>query len=640
MRILRRRSNLEVSAKGFALFVAGLVVSTFVGGALRTALNSERVHQRIVHELKGRFPKNEIDVARIEVLLSRGVWPALGLRVHDLVVKQEVCGKLSFDLRVPETVMPVSFWSLRKGEVRLGRIEIPGGRLDLDYHGCPKAGADGVTSTTVSSLRETVRERGIRPPRLEWETIARALDGVDLARVEVAFKRAPQWKLRIEKARARFGKKLDVTAALDLQRSLPFGTLSHLVGVTAASDGGDIDWTLTSELKEGRLRFTGRWTLEENKAEARAVVTQIPLKELATELHQTGLVAREYKFKSAWLTCSADWAGRLIEPFASPVTLSGCHLEGGYGNASLERAEIFADRAPPLAHPAKIEFQHANVAALAEAFGTRVLPAVLARAGTITGSANVSGAREWNAGGKLAGVEIFFSNQSVRGKQVIESVDVDVRRRDDAITGSLDNFELREGRAEGRVSGGYDLAASAGRFAVAFSELAFAPAVQAVMLGGQAAPFEVSGNGQLAESRLVSWAGRLTSTSLAGEGWRAERLEATTSLTPPKPFELHAHVDSVTVDTQWRHFAALLAAIPPAAEAYSWRDVGARLFVRGDGGSISNLRATGLAGSTWSLDGSWLRDGDANAHLKVGVGPRARGFRVHGDRGGLTLDAD
>ena len=100
MRILRGQSNLEVSSKGFALFVVGLVLATFVGGAVRTALSSDQVHRRIVSELKNRFPKHEFQIGQTEVMLARGIWPGLGLRVRGLTFKQDVCGKLSFVLTI------------------------------------------------------------------------------------------------------------------------------------------------------------------------------------------------------------------------------------------------------------------------------------------------------------------------------------------------------------------------------------------------------------------------------------------------------------------------------------------------------------------------------------------------------------
>src|SRR5438045_1827397 len=107
MRILRGQSNLEVSSTGFALFVVGIVPATFLGGAVRTTLSSERVHAWIVGELKNRFPKQDIQIGATEVLLSRGFWPGFGLRVNGLAVKQDVCGKLSFNLNLPQAVFPL-----------------------------------------------------------------------------------------------------------------------------------------------------------------------------------------------------------------------------------------------------------------------------------------------------------------------------------------------------------------------------------------------------------------------------------------------------------------------------------------------------------------------------------------------------
>ena len=442
MRILRRRSNLEVSSKGFALFVAGLLVATFLGGAVRTVLSSARVHQRIVRELKDRFPKNQIEIGQIEVLLSRGIWPGLGLRVRDLTVGQDRCGKLSFLIQVPNAVLPLNLLSLRTGRVRLSELEIPGGRIDLDFHACPKSGED---EAATPSLRQTVQERGIRPPRLDWSDVAEALDGVALSDFEVNFKRTPQWKLKVQSARVRFGRELRVNAALDVQRSLPFGTLSHPVTVTSASRAGEIEWQVNSELKEGRLRWTGRWNLADNTATAQAQLTQVPLKELAAEMFQVGALSRELKFKSAWLSCGAQWAGPLAAPFESPIELNACHVEGGYGRAQLEHAEFFAERDKPFPKPAEIRVQRAQLQGLAEAAGAKVLPGVIARPGTWSGGVIVSSADDWTALGRLEDLEIAFSNQSVHGKQVISGVDVRARREGDQIAADARRLRHRRG---------------------------------------------------------------------------------------------------------------------------------------------------------------------------------------------------
>ena len=139
MRILRGKSDLEVSSQGFAWFVVGLVLATFIGGAVRTILSSDQVHKRIVSELKARFPKHEFTLGKTEVLLSSGLWPGLGLRVQNLSFKQETCDKLSFTLEVPEAILPVDMLSLRKRKVRLGRVELSKGRIHLNYRPCPAA---------------------------------------------------------------------------------------------------------------------------------------------------------------------------------------------------------------------------------------------------------------------------------------------------------------------------------------------------------------------------------------------------------------------------------------------------------------------------------------------------------------------
>jgi hypothetical protein len=398
MRILRGQSNLEVSSQGFALFVVGLVLSTFIGGALKTLLSSDQVHQRIVTELKNRFPKHEFQIGQTEVMLSRGLWPALGLKIHNLSFKQDVCGKLSFVLNVPQAELPLDLFSLAGSQVRLNDVEIDGGELQLDYHDCPRA---PVSESSSASSAANEAHKTLSAPRFDWVAISRYLDGVELKNFAVTYDKNPTWKLLFKSAYMALGKELSAKAQVEVQKSLPFGALVHNVAAEFHGEGSVLEWNFHGEFKEGRLGFSGSLDTAQETATTKVNIRQVPIKDFMSEMFAMGLVEHDLKLKATWLSCSLNWAGKLSTYTESPLHLNDCRVEGGYGRAELSEADFWWNGPQNFRPPAHLKISRLEVQPLADALNREVLPAVLSHLGVWNGELTVDSWNTWQLNGNF-----------------------------------------------------------------------------------------------------------------------------------------------------------------------------------------------------------------------------------------------
>jgi hypothetical protein len=270
MRILRGKSNLEVSSQGFAWFVVGLVIATFIGGAVRTLLTSDRVNKRIVTELRNRFPQQQFQIGQAEVLLSRGMWPGLALRVKNLSFKQDVCGKLSFTLDVPQAVLPVDLFALRKGKMRLGRVDLSDGHIHLDYKACPDEKPAGAAEALAP------KKPIITAPSLDWNKVSEHLNAIDLNRFTVTYERNVTWKILVPSMQIDFAGDLSAQGLLEIQKSLPFGTLTHTLDLEAQGDDRVLQWSVRSEFKEGNVQLKGSLDLDHHAAAVQMLARQLP----------------------------------------------------------------------------------------------------------------------------------------------------------------------------------------------------------------------------------------------------------------------------------------------------------------------------------------------------------------------------
>lgn len=631
MRILRGKSNLEVSSQGFAWFVVGLVLATFIGGAVRTILTSDRVHQRIVTELRNRFPQQKFQIGQTEVLLSRGFWPGLGLRVKSLSFGQDVCGKLSFHLDVPQAVLPVDLWALRSGKMRLGRVELSNGHVHLNYKPCP----DDPPSPSATAPAPP-RKPMISAPSLDWNKVSQHLNGVEISNFTLTYERNVTWKLLVHSMQLDFDGDVSAQGLMEIQKSLPFGSLSHMVDMEAQGDDRVLQWGVHSEFKEGSVQLKGSLDLNNHAAAVQVLARQLPMKDVVSELYQMGFIAQDLRLKATWLSCAMKWEGAIEKPDLSPIIANECKVEGGYGRVDLENAEFWISHLNELKKPATLKISKLQMQPVLEALGRQVLPKVLARPGIWSGELSYLNPNTWSLDGNLENAEVIFSNRSVRGKQSLEKLRTRVARVNSRIEATVDQLEIRDGEFAGELKFVLQDDWRNGEFRADVQKLRFGPAIQNLMVGGPLGNLKMNGQGTLQAGELGRWDGDFELDQVGGIGWSAEGVRVKSHYTPGV-FHLEARALEGKLLPNWRAYPQLQVVRPETDGPVVWKGVQAKVDIQAGGGLIHYVTATEEdQKQTWRLKGNWVRDGEFNAVLAVGAA-KPKNFVLSGERGVLNV---
>jgi len=635
MRILRGKSNLEVSSKGFAWFVVGLVLATFMGGAVRTILRSDQVHTRIVNELRARFPQHQFQMDKTEVILSRGLWPGLGLRLTNLSFRQDVCGKLSFVMEVPQAVLPVDLLSLRKGKVRLGRVELHDGRMHFDYYPCaenPKA----MEESKLSAVDRALKRPALAAPALDWQKVARHLDAIQLDNFTLTYERNVTWRALVHSMRLNLSDELAAHGVMEVRKILPEGHLSHTIDIEASGDGPILQWGIRSEFKEGTVRLKGSLDLNNQVAVIQANARQLPLKDLVSDLHQMGFVERDLRLKTTWLSCGVKWEGSLVRPEEAPIHADDCKIEGGYGRIDLESAEFWLPNLATLKKPALLKVSKLQMQPLLEALGRQVLPRVLAKPGVWSGELSYLSGDSWRLDGHLEQVEVVFSNRSVRGKQVLERLRTRVERGSGRIEAKVDELQIRGGDFQGELQFTLLEDWRNGDFKAEIAKLRFNPSIQILLVGGVLGELKFSGQGALQAGELGRWSGDFELSQASGAGWEVLGVQGKSRYSPGV-FHLEGGAREARILPEWGAYAQLKTVRPESSGAVTWHGLQARVDILGQGGSIESVSGVEKSSQQpWRLKGSWVRDGEFNALLSLGPG-KAQTFMLRGEKGLLNV---
>lgn len=644
MRILRGKSNLEVSSQGFAWFVVGLVLATFIGGAVRTILSSDRVHKRIVSELRARFPQHEFEIGKTEVLLSHGMWPGLGLRVRDLRFRQSVCGKLSFLLEVPEAVLPVDLLSLRKGRVRLGEVGMTNGKIHFDYRPCAPDGSDtiGVSSSPardVPPLNQQLQKPSLNAASLDWRKVGEHLDAITLSNFTITYERNGTWKLVVKRAELDLDDDLSAYGALDVQKILPGGVLSHLVDFQAEGDDRVLKWGVHSEFKEGTINLKGVLDLNNVAGSVRMQARQLPLKDVMSELYQMGFLERDVRLKSTWLSCVLQWEGSLSKPADAPLRAQDCKLEGGYGRVDLENAEVPLDNPSTLKAPAVLKVQKLQLQPVLEALNRSVLPAVLARPGQWSGELNYQSPMKWTLDGHLENLEVVFSNRSVRGKQMLERLHTEIKKDGARIEAKIDELRVQGGEFAGVLRAALQDDWRSGDFEAQIEKLRLNPSIQYLLVGGTIGELKLKGTGQLVDGELGHWEGQGQLGEIRGNGWQALNVSVHSRF-KANVFGVEARAASMQIDSKWVAYPQVKSINPSVGNEVVWKDGQAKLDIKESGGVVHSASAIEETRKNipWKIKGNWVRDGDLIGILNVGHGSKPPTFVVRGEKdGGLSV---
>jgi hypothetical protein len=643
MRILRGKSSSEVSSQGFALFVVGIIISTFLGGAVRTFLNSNAIQVRLMAEAQKRWPDVSIEIGNMQGLLSRGIWPGFVLKFENVHLVRRSCQGPSLQIDLENMSAPIRLLSLWRGKARLGKVEANGVKARLFNQPCAKEEPTDV-ATAASSKAKGTAETSLSEPRklnLDWSPLAKAADGVVVHDLEFFSESEPGLKTVVHRLNVDIGTNLDISGEIELQKSLPFGPSSHVMNLTVHGGNGSAQILVAGKFREGQIEWKGQLDLQKQSYHQQLAVHQVPIKDVLIELYKFGVLQNEMPIKSLWLSCELAQDGILSDWRAQDVTARNCKVDGGQGKIEITEAQVPIRGGSFIGKPIQLTATNFQLAPLLEAFRRDTLPKVFSKLGTWSGEAVVESEEKWHVDGQLKGVEVIFSSQSVRGKQIVNSLRTEFSKGAEGVTGRLSEIDLNDGKSEGEASFRLDSMLKSGTIELKFKNILLNPSIQKILIGGSMKNLKLMGEGRLALGNLESWVGEARSEAIDGPGWIIENAVGK-SVFKNGIFRIEAMAASFTAQDSWPQFANVVSIYRrDGVTKMIWKDLSGLIEVNNKGGEI--LRFTSVESTAkmhLSAKGKWERDHDLIGTLNVSSDQGRKAYTVFGRQNQISIHSD
>jgi hypothetical protein len=652
MRILRSRSDQEVTSVGFALFVAGLIMAGFVGGAIKTLLSSEQIQFQIQSQLQTALPAFQIKMEKAKVKLARGIWPGVAIQIPKLhLTKPETCGEFSGTIGIENIDLPLELFSLIRSRVHWDVISAKHVDLKVSRKPC----ADKIEKPAVANespkpaspvangqfekvaqdrVREELKNGLARAIRLQDH-----FRGLEIADADISSLDDPSWKIAVSKLRVQISNKIKINANFHFEKTTTTGRMEHDATLQAQAEDGQLKWEIRSPLNEGLMSWIGSADHASDKLDQRVVIRQLPMKDVLAELKAVGWGPKGGSPRFIWLSCEMIQNGPLSRFKSLPLHVTECKLDGeGEQLRAVSNQEVWPWDRTPLHEPLRFQATKLSVQTVLDLIGQKGLPAIVPKPGQWSGDFEFSNPKTWGLAGVLENTEVVFSNQSIRGKQVISRIKMSTKATVDQVKIEFTEFGLVDGSAQGRLSLILDPKFEMGEWDVDLTSFRLAPAIQNLMLGGLSTPLSFTGHGKFVGGELHDWHGQAHWQSSEGRGWGLKDSTVETVYQDGR-FNLKARVGEIELSNNFSHSDLVQTIMPDVGEpktSWKFRDGSGSAIVAKGGGEFKDLRMHGPNGKIVRFQGAWVRGGDLSGVVRLDGTKRT--WKLRGSDGKLSLD--
>ncbi len=515
--------------RGTVLFVIGILIALFFGGAVRTFLSPHQVENYIRQQVEDRKPKFDVEFSRAQLTLSRGWVPRLGLQLNDLQLKTNNRCLNPIHLTVDEVYIPVHIFRFLDGEIQFLQIEF--GNIDIvgltKPETCLKRG--NVIIEPVLPRREVVTLSGIEKNSFddfmekfnsfvnnrwskELENTRKWLTGVSAEKIT--------FRLDSAKGQAHVirdfhfdagheGASVNVNFVYSPDQELIYYQPLQDIQVHLEVDEDLMRLNARSGYKEGRWVASGELLLDSNQFQLRSDLKTVPVAEVFHGFSKKGVLPDVHGSRPIWLTCNKSLKGSLLDWSNAELEVNECLISGELGSIRLSKSSLKPFKKPMTYKPFKVQLTRFSLENLLDAFDKEPPFNIFHQLGFVTGEITFAGIQEINFLGSIEDISLVFFLNGKKEYQKISEIQGELMFRDNRFSGQVTSMNIDQGEFQGKVSLNLDRKFREGLVQASVSQLELHPEILQLLQLEGISHFEVYGQGEVQAGNIVTWNGNI-----------------------------------------------------------------------------------------------------------------------------------
>ena len=562
---------------GWVLFLLGVLIATFVGGAVRAFFSPSQLAAWVETRLRQEDPKFNLAFDKIEFALSDGLLPAFGFRFTDLLISSKNPCVTRSQMQISSLYIPVKFFSIFSRKIRFS--DIRAGTIKYSYN---------PAICNAANTEESKNDDGVGPPpspvnksedngAIPKTNKVQAIQSFFKNRFTIELKKTRNWfdSLTVDHIAVMKGENKDdwftvdnlSTDLTDKKNELElYAQISYLGGSFFETKMEPVDANLILTSTEGHLSLSGKFkegevnshlhvNFNSENYDFQAQMKYLPLGDLILNTKGLQKLRSRVKQRLLWFSCSINATGDVNERKKLTLNAQNCGVSGEAGRIQSDKFQImpFAEKK---VEPFSVIIDKFSLKYLVELMGGKALSGLLTDSGKVSGVLNVDSHESLNFVGDVSDLEIMFTNQKRRRLQIVHDVSGKISLNKERLSGYIDKIDISGGKFEGILSFNVDRHLSNGLMQLKIDSLQFADQISNLMFYGKASPLQIYGQAKFENGRVSEWRGNFGFAKVDGDDWSLDELKADSHFNDGK-FEARVRVKSISANKNSLVYATL-----------------------------------------------------------------------------------
>ncbi len=595
------------TSMGWVIFLSGLFISTFFGGAVRAFLSPAQLSKWVENRISEKKPKFYLNFDHLEFKLSDGMWPKFGFQARGLnISSRDLCQSQS-QLGLREAYIPINIFRLFRGEVKFSDIETRGVRFLYREPLCnSQVEAESLlrppTPLDLKSREETVgssssahffkkfmANRFIK----ELKNSRKWFDSLELHDVEIVLDSESPQTILISKLSVDLNKYVDKMIVYGqfqptLQDLKIEGWRPFNFEVLVSSS--EISLLSRGRLREGEVNILGNLAPETGNFHLQLDFKYFPLIELFKTIGSFKSFTGYVEPKLSWFSCHISLSGAVHDYRNAFVQLGDCGVKGESGKIFTDNVSIapFGDFKY---EPFQVDIQDFPMVYILEVLK---LSFNLEPSSAIINWGKVDGYLDFQKEGvkfvgKIKNLEASVSFRDKKRLQLVRVIDGEVEWKGGRTSGIINNIDIDGGEFEGLLSFNFDQQLLSGVIQSHIKSVKMNRHINNQLFVLDPTPFEILGKVRVKNRKLEELQGVIGVSSAHRAGVKIEKIKVDTKYSQSY-WDLRVKAETVQIDRSNSLHAEL-------KKVFILEDSDEDFF-------IENLRGTLLLGSNYQ--GEWL----------------------------------
>lgn len=524
-------NDLITEQPAWALISSGLLISFFLGFAIKSYFNPARLSEKISEASQKIHPSVQVKFESAFLSLSRWGIPQLEVVVAQVQAQssQDCWGRPQ--IHIDEVRVPLSLKKIFSQEDPIRGIELGAVKVHLTQPMKPCSEQPALEGVKTAPISESPGTRG--PIILRGNQRGHGLEFLSIKGIEIHFDYEPRYYTELKSIQLKVIQNSPLRVTLDARTEL---FKNEVVGDYLSNSRLRVEYDESQDqsvlvhffgnFREGYYSLIAKSSLSDRTVRLESELQNIPLGAVLSLMQKYGQSRAQVNANNLWLSLKAQSFFSIDNMKQAGLNISKLMIEGDLLELSSDQVTIH--QLEPLSYdPIKVEIKKLNIQKIFEFYGRPHPTKAMGSLGLFKGSAEIRNENEISLVGLLSGLEFIFANQGRRETQVVDSTLLDAQFLSGNWNLKLSNPQLQRGQLIGEINLRADRYLKNISLDVHIDDLQLSPEVQGLMTqGGRIGPLEAELQWVVQNQMTQNMKGQVTLQETEIEGLKLKKATA------------------------------------------------------------------------------------------------------------------